>query len=283
MRRSDVTLIVVVGALAVFVASQMVTRRPLPRHVLAPQPTPIADVAPAGAAQSANQANAANAVSDSTRNAGLTVSGDIAVGTTHSATAAPERDLTQIRAHIAETPGTYMTDMIADLDGRLVRWPDRRQEGLRIWVQSSSAIPNWDLQYAQLARDAFDDWGRDSELPIRFDFVLDSASSDIRVVWANRFDASFGQRVGMTRRTSDQYGWLVNAEIEVAIHDSAGRTIPPPGLAGIVRHEAGHALGMGHSRDQRTKMFPTEMRSDITSADRSTLRLLYQLPPGLAR
>jgi hypothetical protein len=30
-------------------------------------------------------------------------------------------------------------------------------------------------------------------------------------------------------------------------------------------------------------MFPTEMINDIRAADRATLRLLYRLPPGLAR
>jgi predicted Zn-dependent protease len=47
-----------------------------------------------------------------------------------------------------------------------------------------------------------------------------------------------------------------------------------------VRHEAGHALGLGHSRDEKTKMFPTEMVHDIAPADRMTLRLLYSIPPG---
>src|SRR5262249_46357452 len=121
-----------------------------------------------------------------------------------------------------------------------------------------------------------------SELPIRFDFILDSATCDVRVIWTDRFPASQGQRVGVTRRTTDQFGWLTDAQIEIAIHDSAGRTIPPAALAGIMRHEAGHALGLGHSKDPRTKMFPSEMRSDISPADRSTLRLLYELPPGAA-
>jgi len=191
--------------------------------------------------------------------------------------------LKEILAHIAETPGTYMTDMIADLGGRLVRWSDRRQEGLRVWVQTATIVPDWEPGYAQMARDAFDDWGKDFELPLRFDFVLDSASADVRVLWIDRFPPTQGQRVGVTRRTTDQFGWIADAQIVVAIHDSTGRTMTPGALAGIVRHEAGHALGLGHSRDPRTKMNPTETRSDISPADRSTIRLLYQLPPGQAR
>jgi predicted Zn-dependent protease len=275
LRPFDVLLILALGGIGAWVALQVVTRK---SGIAAPPPqVAVPSVSPAGA-----QA-AAPAASADTSHPDLPTEGDIAVATVQSAAPAPTRNLEEILARIAETPGTYMNDMIADMDGHLVRWPDKRQDGLRIWVQSMTSIANWDQRYAQMARDAFDDWGRDSELPIRFDFILDSATSDIRIVWADRFPPAQGQRVGVTRRMSDQYGWLVSADLQVAIHDSAGRTIPPAALAGIVRHEAGHALGLGHSNDQRTKMFPTETRSDISPADRSTLRLLYQLPPGLAR
>jgi matrixin len=179
-----------------------------------------------------------------------------------------------------------MPAMLVDLNGMLVRWPDMRATGLRVWVQSLSAVHDWNLQYTQMARNAFAEWGTGPDgggVAVRLDFILDSASSDIRVVWIDRFPPDMGRRVGSTRRASDEHGWLHSAEIAVAIHDSAGRTIPPENLAGIVRHEAGHALGLGHSPDPNTTMFPEERVTDIRPADRATLRLLYQLPPGLIR
>jgi predicted Zn-dependent protease len=172
--------------------------------------------------------------------------------------------------------------MVADLKGQLVRWPDRREQGLRIWVQSNSTVHDWNLRYAQMARDAFDDWGSVG-LPLRFDFILDSTSADIRIVWGEQFAAEQGERVANTLRTSNQTGWLTSAQILVAIHDSTGRAIPPDALVGIVRHEAGHALGLGHSNDPRTEMFPVQHVSDITPADRATLKLLYEFPPGIVR
>jgi matrixin len=274
VRAADSLLVVVVGALAVFVGVQVVSQR-------AHQAATVATAAPhAPASQSESSPPPATTTP--------AAQADPIATTIHATETlpAPVRDLEAIRARIAGTTGTYMPAMLVDLNGQVVRWPDLRATGLRVWVQSMSTVPNWNLRYTQMARDAFADWGTGPDgggVAVRLDFVLDSATSDIRIYWIDRFPPEMGRRVGSTRRATDKNGWLHAAEIAVAIHDSTGRTIPPENLAGIVRHEAGHALGLGHSPDPKTKMFPEERTSEITPADRATLRLLYQLPPGLIR
>ncbi|MGE5098797.1 MAG: matrixin family metalloprotease [Deltaproteobacteria bacterium] len=277
MRRVDIFLVVIVGAFAVFVGWGIATRPAAPRiRALA-----RAEQAETGTTENATQppsglatppqAHVPRAAAD-LRDVNVLTRGAIA----------RVANVEQVRQQIASATGGYMADMLAADSGLLVRWPDdRREKGLRVWVQSISTVRDWDTRYAQMARDAFADWSAD--LPARLDFVFDSASSDIRVVWLDRFPPEMGRRVGNTNRANDQNGWIVSADVSVAVHDSIGQRIEPANLAGIVRHEAGHALGLGHSKDSTTKMFPVEMTSTITPADRATLRLLYQLSPGSVR
>jgi Matrixin len=271
VRRADGLLYLVAGGFGAFVVTQVLNQWK------GTAPERIAEVA--YAAPKRGRPEVAVQASDDDR-ADVT-SAVVAPGSTNIPAPAP-RDPEDIRSRINSATDTYMADMVVDLNGRLIRWPDRREQALRVWVQSGTDIRDWDLRYAQAAREAFADWASD-DLPLRFDFVIDSATSDVHIAWVDKFPPVDGMRVGATRRLTDSNGWIVSADIIVAVHDSAGTMIRPWDLAGIVRHEAGHALGLGHSRDAHTKMFPTEMVHDISPSDRATLRLLYQLPPGLVK
>jgi hypothetical protein len=80
-----------------------------------------------------------------------------------------------------------MADMLADLGGARAM-AGCRERALRIWVQSGTDIRDWDLRYAASARDALPS-GRRTTCRC-FDFVIDSATSDVHVSWIDRFPPS---------------------------------------------------------------------------------------------
>jgi hypothetical protein len=175
------------------------------------------------------------------------------------------------------SPGTYIGDMLRDRDSLLTRWPERTMEPVRVWIQRSASFPDWTPEHTRVARTAFDEWGGVG-IPIRFTFTVDSTRADIRVNFAEKL--ADGNRLGVTTHQHDQDGWIVSADITVATHDTAGTVLTQSLIAAIARHEVGHALGLAHSKDRATIMYPESQTLAITGPDRATLKLLYTLPPG---
>jgi predicted Zn-dependent protease len=194
---------------------------------------------------------------------------------------APVRNPADVRRRIADAAQrTYILDMLASQDSVLFRWPDNPNDGagLRVWIQSNPHVPNWWIGYVQSARDVFLEW-ETAGIPVRFTFPDDSASADIVLRWIDRFPPD-ELRIGKTRRLADQNAWVTHADVVVALHDRDGDAFPPGEISEILRHEIGHALGLGHSRNRGTIMYPENTQLDLTDLDRETLHLLYTLPPG---
>lgn len=196
-----------------------------------------------------------------------------------SSTRAPSRNAAEIRKRIDESGSrTYIGDLLAMQDSILYRWPENRENGVRVWIQSDPHIRDWWIGYVQSARDVFLEW-QTAGIPLRFVFPTDSVGADIVVHWIDQFPVN-ELRIGKTRRLADQNSWVRHAEVVVALHDRDGDTFPPGEISEILRHEIGHALGLGHSKNTGTIMYPESTHLDITDLDKETLHLLYSLPPG---
>lgn len=200
-----------------------------------------------------------------------------------SAEPAPQRDDAAIRSQVlAGAPGTYLLALL-DQDGRrLMRWPDRRWDALRVWIERDPDIPGWEPGYFAAAGNAFDEW-RIAGFPLAFDVVLDSANTNIKIRWVKQLGGAESRRIGVTNRVRDQNGWIVSAEIIISMHDRNGDRLSAALVAGVARHEVGHALGLGHSPDSSDVMYPESVATVISAADRATLHLLYKLPPGIVK
>jgi predicted Zn-dependent protease len=178
--------------------------------------------------------------------------------------------------------GSYIDDIIAAQDSALYRWRDVGVDAVQVYVENSSSAAGWESSYVDLARNAFGEWN-DAGFPVRFNFVYDSTKADITLRWKERFPAEEGQRIGVTERIHTKEFWIASARIEIANHDSTGRFIPARMIAGTLRHEIGHALGLNHANDPTSVMYYQAATATISPSDRATLHMLYLVPPGSLR
>jgi predicted Zn-dependent protease len=191
-----------------------------------------------------------------------------------------ERARADVRRRLAERErGTYISEMLAERDSALARWPDRRGKPLTIWIQWASTLRDWTGDYRNGVRDAVLEWD-DVGLPVRFAFASDSARADVHVTFIDHFDEPIS---GRTKWARDDDWWITDAEIVLAVHHHSGPALDDDAMHAMALHELGHLLGLDHTEDPTSVMAPKVRVRALSAADLATVRLLYTLPPGGVR
>lgn len=234
-----------------------------------------------------HQSASARHVENATGSSALEVSGpvsspaDVAATTRAVEMRRPVADLRLTAADVrhrlvASAPGTYIGEVLSAHDSSLARWPDRRLQPLRIWIEPVTRVRDWSPSFVTLVREAFIDWG-DTGIPLNFTFVLDSVSADVHVSWIDRFDEPIS---GKTLWTHDDAWWILEANIVLAVHHRTGEALDTAAMRAIALHEVGHLMGLDHTTDSTSIMTPRVRVKTLSAADRATAQLLYLLPPG---
>lgn len=190
------------------------------------------------------------------------------------------RDAGDIKRRLKQAePGTYIGEVLLTRDSALSRWHEHLDRPLRVWIQPTSTIADWDPVFVQQVRAAFTSWSA-TGIPVHFRFVSDSAHADARVSFIDHFAEPIS---GKTRWARDDGWWIVDADVTLAVHHDGGETLDPAAVRAIALHEVGHLLGLDHTSDIANIMTPRVRVRELSSADRSTMKLLYTLPPGPVR
>ncbi|MCU0619513.1 MAG: matrixin family metalloprotease [Gemmatimonadaceae bacterium] len=177
---------------------------------------------------------------------------------------------------VGAAPRNYFADYLLVRDSTVRRWTDRHDAPIRVWVQPARTLAGWDDAFPAMVEDAFEEWNAVG-LPLRFRFVDDSATAEVRVVWTERLPQG---ESGRTVWWSTPTGQIRRAQVTLAMHASDGATQHPRALRAVALHEVGHVLGLGHTHDARDIMAPWVEVATLSDADRATARILYRLPTG---
>ena len=191
----------------------------------------------------------------------------------------PQPDYADIKQKLADAKGvTYIDAILAQRNDYVARWIDRRDHPITVWVQPK-ASPNirdcWP-DFRDRVRDAFYTWAA-AGVPLRFLFVDDSMAAEVRVRWVDKFS---DQAAGKTYWARDQNWWIVDADIELAVHRSTGEAFDGQAVRTIALHEVGHLIGLDHSPNTEDVMSARVHVTGLSAADLRTASLIYKLPPG---
>ena len=190
------------------------------------------------------------------------------------------RDANEVKRKLQQAePGTYISEILLTRDSALARWHERTAHPLLVWIQPTSNVTDWQPAFVHQVRGAFAAWTA-TGIPIHFVFVSDSSSADVHVTFIDQFSAPIS---GKTRWARDDNWWIVDADIILAVHHDGGEALDRSAVRAIALHEIGHLLGLDHTADVANIMTPRVRVRELSAADRSTMQLLYSLPPGPVR
>ncbi len=264
MKRTDILPFLLLAPVVGFVALQA---RNSPRLTSTSQAAALA----AGRASDDGSAESAAHSFPDRRSAEGSLAGVDALASTEA------RDVDDIRRRLTlGSSGTYIEEILTERDSSLARWPERVNKPIRVWIADGSHVAGWKDGFPARVRDAFDEW-TSLDIPVRFEFVADSADADVRVAWIDHFDTPIS---GKTLWARDRSWWIVNATITLALHHNGGEPLDDAAVKAISLHEVGHLLGLDHTLDTSNIMTARVRVRDLSPADRATMELLYTLPPG---
>lgn len=132
-------------------------------------------------------------------------------------------------------------------------------------------------KYTDLMRKAFIAWEEKSDSLIRFKFVNKPSNANIEVHFVDHVSNCGSELAVGCARNSLRGGQYYKSNLEIALKIKGKNNVYRPinNIYGVMLHETGHAIGLGHSENSNSIMYPYDLPT-LQYLTKEDLRLLYK-------